>query len=243
MTDKSARLVEVDIIRGMAILGVVVFHIVWDLEFTGFISGFAFHPIWLGFGNLLAGTFMFLVGCSLVLAHARTFKKRAFLKRLLVVALAAFVISAVTWFAFPNSFIYYGILHAITVASLISFLFLKLPVLLIIFAGVISLLLPQWFSFETFDTRWLAWTGLYNLAPSSNDFVPLFPWVGLSILGVAFAKFVNLPKRSSALSSKTRNNPIVKFIAWAGQKSLPIYLLHQPILLALIIPLSWLFVA
>ncbi|MGB7336961.1 MAG: heparan-alpha-glucosaminide N-acetyltransferase domain-containing protein, partial [Salaquimonas sp.] len=68
---KQSRIDAVDIARGVAICGVVLFHIVWDLEFTGIISGVAFHPIWLGFGRILAGTFMFLVGYSLVLAHPK----------------------------------------------------------------------------------------------------------------------------------------------------------------------------
>ncbi|KPB00051.1 heparan-alpha-glucosaminide N-acetyltransferase [Ahrensia marina] len=240
MTDKFSRLIEVDLIRGLAILGVVVFHIVWDLEFTGLISGIAFHPIWLGFGRSLAGTFMFLVGVSLVLAHQRTFKVKAFLNRLSVVVLAAFTISVVTWFAFPNHFIFYGILHAIAAASLVGVLFLRLPLLFVVVAGALSFLLPQFFRSEVFDTRWLAWIGFYENAPPSNDFVPFFPWVGLSILGVAFARFFKLPTKSSSLPLSIRKNPFTKFIAWSGQKSLPIYLVHQPVLLALIVPLSWL---
>jgi len=242
MAINSSRLIDVDIVRGLAILGVVLFHIVWDLEFTGFISGFAFHPLWLGFGRILAGSFMFLVGVSLVLAHAQGLKKEAYLKRLLIVALSALIISIVTWFAFPNSFIFYGILHAIAIASLVGLLFLKSPVFIALIVGVGALLLPQFFSSQIFDTRWLAWIGFYEKAPPSNDFVPFFPWVGLSILGVGFARFFKLPTRNSALSLKVRTNPMVKFIAWAGKKSLPIYLIHQPALLALIIPLSWLFI-
>lgn len=242
MADKLSRLAEIDIVRGLAIIGVVIFHIVWDLEFTGFISGIAFQPIWLGFGRVLAGTFMFLVGVSLVLAHERTFNKNAYIKRLCVIAFAAVAISVVSWFAFPNSFIYYGILHAIAVASFVGFFFLRLPVHMLLVAGMLSLLLPNSFSSELFDTRWLAWTGFYERAPVSNDFVPFFPWIGLSILGIAFAKFSKLPTRMGALSPKALTNPFVKFIAWSGQNSLAIYLIHQPVLLAIIIPLSWMIV-
>lgn len=242
MTDKPSRLIEIDIVRGLAILGVVLFHIVWNLEFVGFISGVAFNPIWLGFGRLLAGTFMFLVGVNLILAHSRNFKKSAFVKRLIVLALTAFLISAVTWITFPESYIFYGILHAIAVASIVGLFFLKLPLLLVFIAGLAALLLPQFINSQLFDTRWLAWIGFYERAPSSNDFVPFFPWVGLTILGVFFARFFDLSTKCSILPILIKANRITKFIVWAGRNSLAIYLIHQPVLLAFIIPVSWIFI-
>ena len=104
------RLLLIDAVRGVAIIGVVVFHIVWDLEFVGFIIGVASHPIWLAFGRTLAGTFMFLVGVSLILAHSHSFKASSFARRLLVLLLAASTITAATWYAFPDTFIYFSVI-------------------------------------------------------------------------------------------------------------------------------------
>jgi len=235
----ARRVVSVDVARGLAIAGVVVFHIVWDLEFTGVIRGVAQHPVWLLFGRSLAGTFMFLVGVSLVLAHHDTIRARAFIRRLLTIALCAAAISVATWFAFPKSFIYFGILHAIAAATLLGLLFLRAGVQVCLAAAVIVLILPVFVDLAAFNTRWLAWTGFAERPPPSNDFVPIFPWVGVTLLGIASAKMFLLGRGQSSSADAPVQGWLVRLLVWMGHWSLLIYLVHQPILLSIIVPLSW----
>ena len=237
---KQSRIDAVDIVRGIAICGVVLFHIVWDLEFTGIISGVAFHPIWLGFGRILAGTFMFLVGYSLVLAHPKGVVKRGpFLRRLSIISAAALTITLITLFAFPDSFIFFGILHSIAIASLVSIIFLKTPAIVPLVAGILVLALPQYLQIDAFNSRWLAWIGLYSIPPISNDFVPVFPWFGLTLLGIFFAKTVKHLDLKTCSRRSTNPGNLGNSLIWAGRRTLPIYLLHQPVLLLIIIPVSW----
>jgi uncharacterized membrane protein len=233
-----SRLFPVDIARGLAIAGVVLFHLVWDLEFTGFISGLAFHPLWLAFGWVLAGTFMFLVGVSLVLAHGEKFRRNAFFRRIAIVLVAALAISVVTLLAFPDAFVFFGILHSIAVASIIGVAFLRLPVFVNILAGLIILALPWFISSQTFDPRWLAWIGFSASAPPSNDLVPVFPWAGLTLLGIASAKLLDLRNVQYVQEQTGADDLLVPWLVWMGRHSLAIYLLHQPLMLAVIIPLS-----
>ncbi|WP_439604778.1 heparan-alpha-glucosaminide N-acetyltransferase [Shinella sp.] len=228
-----------DIVRGLAIAGVVLFHVVWDLEFAGFISGVAGHPVWLLFGRCLAGGFMLLVGVSLVLAHRSGFRTRPFLKRLVLIAVSAAAISAVTWFVFPQSFVYFGILHAIAATSLIGLCFIRAPAWASAAAGIAVFAVPFVTSSEIFDTRWLAWIGFASNVPPSNDFVPIFPWSGLTLLGIAATRVALLSGIESRLGPFGLSTPTARSLAWMGRKSLPIYLLHQPVLLAIIVPLSW----
>jgi len=239
----SGRFDAVDIVRGLAIAGVVLFHIVWDLEFAGFISGVARHPVWLLFGRCLAGGFMLLVGVSLVLAHRSGFRTRPFLKRLVLIALAAAAISAVTWFAFPKSFVYFGILHAIAATSLIGLCFIRAPAWASAAAGIAVFALPFVTSSEIFDTRWLAWIGFASHVPPSNDFVPIFPWSGLTLIGMAMTAWMLRGGGGERLARVRSDGTLAKGLAWMGRKSLLIYLLHQPILLAIIVPLSWVLAA
>ena len=125
----TARYVFVDVWRGLAIIGVVAYHFGWDLNFFGFIPSSAMFsgPV-TAFARILAGSFMFLVGVSLVLAHDRNIHWRKFLKRLAKLVVAAVAISLITYFLFPEGFIYFGILHSIAVASVLGLAFLPLPI-------------------------------------------------------------------------------------------------------------------
>lgn len=228
---RGSRIGVVDTLRGLAIAGVVVFHVVWDLDFTGMIMpGIAGHWIWILFGRILAGTFMFLVGISLVLGHSDQVRWRPFLRRTLIVAAAALLISIVTWFVFPLSFAYFGILHAIVIASFVGIPFLRFPPALTTGCAVLLLLLPVAITFSELNSRWLAWIGLSERPPSSIDFVPVMPWVGLTLLGIAVARIaqsISLDEWLRARQSKSRGFRVIRSL---GRHSLLIYLLHQPIL-------------
>ncbi|WP_350333984.1 heparan-alpha-glucosaminide N-acetyltransferase [Coralliovum pocilloporae] len=234
------RIDEIDALKGMAILGVVLFHLVWDLEFVGFVAGLAFHPIWLGFGRILAGTFMLVVGINLVLAHPNHLNLIAYIKRISILLIAAFAISLLTLITFPTSFIYFGILHSITVSSLVGLAFLRLSMHITLIAGVIVFLLPFYYSTSAFDSRWFAWIGFSESPPASNDFFPVFPWLGLTLIGMAITKFCLVQENISQWCILPKNNACVQSIVWLGKRSLLIYLIHQPVLLAIIIPLSML---
>ncbi|MGB3553181.1 MAG: heparan-alpha-glucosaminide N-acetyltransferase [Jannaschia sp.] len=234
----SSRIQAVDVARGVAIAGVVVFHLVWNLAFLGLTSpGLASHPFWLAFGLGLAGTFMLLVGVSLVLAARRGLDGRLFGRRLAILALAALAITVVTRLAFPDAFVYFGILHAIAVASLLGVPLLRLPTWGVVLVGLTMIVLGNVLSFPAFDTRWLAWIGFAAAPAPSNDFVPVFPWIGLTALGIALARIGLARGWTNALPAF--DSPIGRVLAVLGRWSLPIYLLHQPLLLAILVPLSW----
>ena len=230
----------VDAWRGLAIAGVVLFHFVWDLEFTGFISGIAYHPLWLGFGRVLAGSFMMLVGVGLALASRTPFRAAAYLRRLAKIGISAAAITLVTWHVFPATFIYFGILHAIAVATLVGSFFQRTPWWLSLAAGLAIVLVPSFWQSELFDTRWLAWIGFAQSVPPSNDFVPIFPWVGITLIGMAGTKVLVDRRKESALDRFLPAGHSGDALVWMGKHSLMIYLLHQPILLALILPTAWL---
>lgn len=230
-SEDLGRVVLIDVVRGVAIAGVVLFHLVWDLDLYGYLpAGLASHPLWIAFGRTLAATFMVLVGVSLVLAFQRGFHPRPFARRLAVIGLAAAGVTAATYVAFPDAFVYFGILHAIFVASLLGALLMRLDTATLAQLGVFVLLFGFMGSFDAFDTRWLAWIGFSPRVPPSNDFVPVFPWFGLTLMGMAAAKH-GLDHGWDERLRRPRLGRASRAMVWAGRKSLVIYLVHQPALL------------
>ena len=227
----SARYIFVDVWRGLAIIGVVVYHFGWDLNFFGYITpDLMFSEPVTAFARVLAGSFMFLAGVSLVLAHHSKVLWRKFLKRLVKLVAAAAAISIITYFLFPEGFIYFGVLHSIAVASVLGLAFLRLPIGLVFLASLAMLAAPLFFETSLFDPRILAWIGFAAEPPMANDFVPVFPWFGVTLAGVGSTRLFLSRRAVRDAPPKPANGAVVRRVAWIGQQTLPIYLLHQPLL-------------
>jgi len=227
----AGRVALVDAARGVALAAMVVYHFAWDLRFFGYIeTNVVADPAWRIFARTIAGSFLFLVGISLVLATRRGFDTRRFLRRLAVLAAAAGAITAATWFVFPDAFIFFGILHCIAVSSVIGLAFLRAPVWLVAAAALLALAAPHLLAGPAFDQPALIWLGLATREPRSNDFVPLFPWLGVVLLGILAARLA--PKLLPGSVGHSVSAPGI--LVWAGRRSLPIYLVHQPVLFGLV---------
>jgi uncharacterized membrane protein len=228
------RIVAVDLARSLALLGMAVFHFTWDLEFFGYIPpGTTLQGGWAAFARLVAASFLFLVGVSLVLSHGNGIRWRSFLRRLAMVAAAALAITAATLYAQPQAFIFFGILHSIAVASLLGLAFLRAPVWLILAAAALVWFLPDLARAPAFDPRWLAWTGLAETPPRSFDLVPVTPWFAATLTGIAAARLAQSAGLWDRLRATTPG-PLLRAAAWPGRYSLAVYLLHQPVLIGLL---------
>lgn len=235
--DQPKRIIAIDIVRGIALIAMASYHFTWDLEFFGYTDpGLTAFGWWKIYARCIASTFLFLVGVSLSLAHGRRIRWNGFRKRFAMVAGAAIAISVVTHIATPDGFIFFGILHEIALASLLGLLFLRLPALLTLVVAALVIAAPVFLRLEAFDHPWLWWVGLSATSPRSNDYVPLFPWFGAVLLGIAVAKLVSasgLRARLASLTPGRWTNPLV----FIGRHSLAFYLIHQPLLIGSV----WLF--
>lgn len=226
----KARLLWPDVARGLAVLAMLVFHLGWDLAHFGYIDpeipyGFAYRL----FGHAIALAFLFVAGVSLVLAHGDGFRPRAYWRRLALLGAAALLVTGGTYFAFPDAFVFFGILHCIAAASLLAlpFLFLPFPAA---FAGAAALVgLSVFAQGRFFDAPMFWWTGLSTFEPPTNDYRPLAPWAGALLAGVGAGKLAGV---GGAAHADSRGGAAARGVAILGRHSLSLYLLHQPVFFA-----------
>jgi uncharacterized membrane protein len=223
-----------DAARGLAVVAMVAFHLIWDLAHFGYIP----HAVpWSApvkaFGHSIAFAFLFIAGVSLVLAHKDRVDWRAFWRRFGIVAGAAALVSLGTWLVFPAAFVFFGILHCIAAASLLSLLFLRAPWPATLAAGMLCFAAPFVIASPAFNAPWLQWLGLGTTEPFTQDWRPIFPWAGAMILGVGVARFSTRRTADAGEDAPRIHAPGEKKLAFLGRHSLLIYLIHQPLLFGL----------
>jgi uncharacterized membrane protein len=221
--------------RGIAIVAMILFHFTWDLGFFGIIDydiSFTSEGRMLSHG--IAGSFLFIVGMSLVLANRATFDAKAFLRRFRFVAGAAFLVSLGTFFAMPDDWIFFGVLHCIALSSLLAIPWLRAPLGVVAVVAACVLFAPFLVSHPIFDQPWLFWLGLNHVLPRTNDYVPLFPWFGVVLCGVFAARLALRNEDISARLGAPLTGWFFRRLARLGRFSLPVYLLHQPVMMGLI---------
>lgn len=220
----------VDALRGVAIVLMVAFHATWDLYFFGYSTlDVTQDPRGRMVSHLIAGTFLALVGVGLVLSVRDGFNARGFLIRFLKIAAGAAIVSLGTFYTMPDEWIFFGILHAIALFSVLALPLVLLPIGFIYPVALVFVFGLAFASRISIDAPWLLWLGLSQNIPRTNDYVPLFPWFGVVIGGVYVGRLALMSARIRAVCSKPLPR-IAEPLQVLGRWSLVIYLVHQPLL-------------
>ncbi len=233
----------IDITRACAIVLMFIYHFCFDLSNEGIVS-FNFHhnSFWLIFRGIIVSSFLLLVGVSLAIASSRKLNRKRFVQRLLLLAVYSALVSVSSYVVFPKSWIFFGILHFILLASVLGLLFIKFYWLNALFG--FSLIFAGYFlSFSVFDQSYLQWIGLMTAKPITEDYVPLIPWFGVVLLGMFLGKLLFV-KQSLAVSKRLIHWSSTQFMArsfaFFGRHAIHVYMLHQPIFIGLIAAVLWL---
>lgn len=232
MTEQtSQRLWELDALRGVAIFLMVIFHFVFNLRvFFDFKEISYLEGFWYYEGRVAAIIFIMLVGVVSSLIHQREDYEVALQKnsyrglRLigfgLIITLATFILTR-------DNTIWFGILHFLGLATLISiplcrYKWLNIILAIILFAGYFPI--RDLYTDNYFGLIF----GVMPASFASYDHYALIPWLGYVLIGVALGNWIYADGKRIIKRKPTAPE---KALAKIGKYSLWIYLIHQPILL------------
>ncbi len=236
----NSRIELLDFARGIALIAMTIFHFGFDLELLGVKdAGFISQPHWKYFARAIASSFLFLAGFSLYLSHGKGILWTSWKPRMVKIVAAALLITIATYFATPDQYIFFGILHAIAFASVARLIFLRIPwpVIVVIAIGVFAM--RYYGRTALLDAPYWYWTGLSAANPNSSDYVPVFPWFSAPLLGIAIAKICNQMRWFEALAKPQLDQAPARALKFIGRHSLVYYLLHQPIMIAALFAVLW----
>lgn len=219
---KNNRVWEIDFARGIAILLMVTFHLIVDLKDfysydVEYMSG-----LWYYEGKLSAILFMIVSGISCTFSKSNS-------KRGVKVFTFGLILTVITFFFSPQTYIRFGILHFLGISMILYDLINRLDVKWIAAIGSLSFIAGSYFSKITVKSPYLFPIGLMDKNFASMDYYALFPWFGVFSIGIIIGKTV-YKKRKSIFNFKYENT----FFSFLAKHSLSIYLLHQPALLGVL---------
>ena len=242
------RFMEIDFLKGFAVIFMVIFHIPYLYE----MMGYGIMPIRNGTLHYLARIaeyiFITTVGVNLSLSKKKNENKK-FIKlqlyRVLKLLIYAFIITASTYYIFPNMFVRFGILHFIAISVLILMWFsdsVKANIIFsffILFLSYISLCIGNCLNkIHPLLTFILGLTRNY----STMDHFPIIPWIIYVSIGIIIGNII-YKKNNEKIERKYKflnnldnykNNIFSKYIQYLGKNSFFIYTFHFVILYILI---------
>ena len=241
---RTVRQPWLDSLRGLAVLWMTAYHFAFDLNHFGWIhQDFYRAPVWTVQRTCILSLFLLCAGLGQSLAVAQGQSWRQFWVRWAQVAGCAVLVSVGSRFMFPNSWIYFGVLHGMAVMLLVC----RVTALWgrwLWLAGALTLgvwllaptLHASWSAMAIFDAKPLSWLGLASVKPVTEDYVPVLPWMAVMWWGMALGQ--SGAARSTLARLIASAGAVSRPLAWLGRWSLSWYMLHQPVLMGALMLLA-----
>jgi uncharacterized membrane protein len=244
-TTSSERFWEIDVLRGIAILMMITYHVIFDLNYFGFTSTDLHSLPVLLFLYPVSTSFLLLVGISLTLSYSRvnhtltkTQLRIKYLKRGSSIFGLGLLITLVTWIYPHNGFIVFGVLHCIGLSILLVMPFIRSR-LTAFLVGLLCISIGVYLRITiTVDFPWLLWLGFVPTHFYTLDYFPLLPWFGVVLIGIFLGNSL-YPNKTRSFRLKDHSQFIInRLLCFLGRHSLIIYLLHQLVIVGILYLLS-----
>jgi uncharacterized membrane protein len=217
----NLRIDELDSLKATALVMMLVSNFVTDLNFFN-IMDVEKGDFWWWLARSTATLFVGLSGFSYFLAHREEQVFSKTFKRTQKLIFWAFVITVMTFIFEPNAYVRFGVLHLLAFASIIAFPLVRHPIMAFVM-GVFFLFIPL------FSNDILVWIGMSDTGLFAVDYFPLNPWLGIFLICVGLSSQI-YPEGKSLIEIQWPEKWLL-----LGKNTLPIYVFHQPFLIALLI--------
>ncbi len=244
---KLSRLDWLDAVRGLAMVWMTLFHLAFDLNQFGYWrQNFYTDPLWTWQRTLIVSLFLGCAGVGQAMAVLQGQSWPHFWRRWRQVAACALLVSLGSWLMYPQTFIYFGVLHGMAVMLLVARLTVHwggwlwaMGALAMVAHYLAAVALQTWASpnvIDIFNSPWLNGLGLITRKPVTEDYVPVLPWLGVMWWGVALGVWL---KRTGPSRHGWPLPALARPLARLGRWSLSYYMLHQPVMIGALMAWGW----
>lgn len=238
------RAFELDFLRGLSIIMMILHHFIYDLRYVFELDVFAFQDSYIFIYWIRAFfVFIFLFVSGICCSFSRNNLKRS-IKMGLVALLFSVVFYIVSKITDSEMFIIFNVLHLLALGTLLYSILsyfenkysFKSGNIVLIFIGIVFL----WLSYP------LSYLDSYNIPAlipfhekfafniGMADYMPLVPWFGLFIFGALFGRLYYSDKKSIFPSCPKGIRIISIPFEFVGRYALYFYLFHQVVVLGIL---------
>lgn len=239
---ENRRIWEIDFVRGVAILIMVVIHFIFVTSTFFGIDVFEGESLLSTISSLLQqyGGIVFIIisGISAILSSNNSKRGLQLFFVAMLVTYVTLIFSSVIMNNQHNYTVRFGILHFLSICMILSPFFMKVKSRYLIPIALIAIFVGIYCRNNGIDIAAIAG---YEIHPwfRSSDYFPLLPYIGYFIIGIVIGRIVYKEKKSIFKNSdKIEKNVIIRFFSFCGRHTLIIYLVHQPILFGILEILS-----
>ena len=230
-------------VRGVAMIMVALYHLIYDLDNLAGYGIASTSGFWGLFADTSAFMFVFLVGLSLTLSYTKSGSEGNLFGKYLWRGLKVFaygMLITLVFLALNFGVVIIGILQLIGVSIILAYPFLRYR-FLNIFLGLAVIAVGFYVQAKSVVIGGAAGILLAPLGVIPGnlfmpDYRPLLPWFGVVLLGIFFGNVVYLAWRGKHPASEMP--PYTAPLAFLGRHTLFIYLVHQPVFIAILFALG-----
>lgn len=230
------KLAKVDILRWLAILLMIFFHLNYSLLNIFHIQILNFSELfWFVLWKVSALLFIFIAWVSFFLSSKKYWKSIAkkYTKKAVYLWIIAWIISLITYFWFDSKFyIRFWIIHFFALSFLLMIVFRRFRYYNLLFWTIIIVYGVYFIPIIENKNLYFLWFRYYWF--KSGDYYPILPYFWVMLLWYVFALFLSDTNKLNLLKLKNNSNILLKILELFWKKSLLIYLIHQPIIVFII---------